>query len=141
MLFVKKLPWISLSLLVFTYAVFGWLISATDFSWLVWAMGAVYSLLIALALTAPFSLMKSFYSSWLRSDVRAFMSVIVGALLAVIIFCAFPIFIRILLLIAASALVRLDLQTAGYGEWQAFGIISVVSLIGLSLGSMANQLL
>lgn len=141
MLFVKKLPWISLLLLVFTYAVFGWLISATDFSWIVWGVAAVYTLLIAFVLTAPLRLMKSFYTSWLQSDVRAFMSVIFAAFVAVIILCAFRIFIRIVVLIAAGALVRLDLQTAGYREWQAFGILAVFSLAGFSLGIVVHQML
>lgn len=140
MLLVKKVPWASLLLLVFTHAVFGWLISAADFSWLVWLVGAVYIFLIALALTAPFTMVKTFYTSWLQSDVKAFISVIVGAFVAVIILCAIQIFIRILVLIAAGALVRLDLQTAGYGEWQAFKIITAISLVGYSLGFMAHQL-
>ena len=158
MLFVKKLPWASLFLLVFTYGVFGWLISAeerklehtlvwpegahaslSELSWLLWAMGAVYILLIALALTAPFTLIRNFYSSWLKSDTKAFASVIIGAFFSVIILRWIDVFIRILVLISASALVRLDLQTAGYSKWQAFGILLLISLTGFSLGIMTNQ--
>lgn len=140
MLFVKKLPWASLLLLVFTYGLFGWLISATDISWLLWLMGGVYVLLIALALTAPFRLIRSFYSSWLQSDTRAFLSVIFGALVAVVIINWLAIFIRILVLVSAAALVRLDLQTAGYTKWQAFGILLTVSLAGFGLGVLAKRL-
>lgn len=140
MLFVKKLPWASLLLLVFTYGFFGWLISATNISWLLWLMGAVYILLIALALTAPFSAIRSFYTSWLKSDTRAFLSVIVGAFLAVIIINWLAIFIRILVLLSAAALVRLDLQTAGYTKWQAFGILLSVSLAGFGLGVLTQHL-
>jgi len=140
MLFVKKLPWASLLLLVFTYGLFGWLISATDISWLLWLMGGVYVMLIALALTAPFRLIRSFYTSWLQSDTRAFLSVIFGALVAVVIINWLAIFIRILVLISAAALVRLDLQTAGYTKWQAFGILLTVSLAGFGLGVLAQRL-
>jgi hypothetical protein len=158
MLFVKKVPWASLFLLIFTYGVFGWLISAeerkleltlvwsegaqaslSEISWLLWAMGTVYILLIALALTAPFTLIRNFYSSWLKSDTRAFSSVIIGAFFSVIIIRWIEVFIRILVLIAAAALVRLDLQTAGYSRWQAFGILLFISLTGFSLGIMTNQ--
>jgi hypothetical protein len=140
MLFVKKLPWASLLLLVFTYGLFGWLISATDISWLLWLMGGVYVMLIALALTAPFRLIRSFYTSWLQSDTRAFLSVIFGALVAVVIINWLAIFIRILVLVSAAALVRLDLQTAGYTKWQAFGILLTVSLAGFGLGVLAQRL-
>jgi hypothetical protein len=139
MLFVKKLPWASLLLLLFTYGVFGWLISGSNMSWLLWLMGAVYTLLIALVLAAPFTLIRSFYTSWLKSDTRAFLSVILGAFFAVLILCWINIFVRILVLISAAALVRLDLQTAGYGDWQAFATIAVVSLTGFSLGVITHQ--
>ena len=141
MLFVKKLPWASLLLLVFTYGLFGWLISATGFSWVFWLMGIAYILLIALALTAPFELIKSFYSGWLKSDTRAFLSIILGAFIFVVIITWIETFIRILILISAGALVRLDLQTAGYTKWQAFGILVVVSLTGFGLGLWAQHVI
>ena len=139
MLFVKKLPWPSLLLLLFTYGVFGWLVSALEKSWWLWLMGAVYISLITLALTAPFTTMRSFYGSWLQSDTRAFLSVIVGALFAAIVLAWIEVFIRILVLIAAGALARLDLQTAGYSRWQAFGILVSVSMIGFALGVVTHQ--
>lgn len=139
MLFVKKLPWASLLLLMFTYGVFGWLVSAGEKSWLLWLMGAVYISLITLALTAPFTTMRSFYGSWLQSDTRAFLSVIVGAFFAAILLAWIEVFIRILVLIAAGALARLDLQTAGYSRWQAFGILVGVSMIGFALGVVTQQ--
>lgn len=143
---MKKLPWSSLVLLVFTHSVFGWLIAASEISdlnrpWLFWLMGAVYIVLIALALTAPLTLLQTVYAGWLKSDTRAFISVIVGAFLAVIILRWIQIFIRILVLLSASALVRLDLQVAGYSEWQAFGILTAFSLTGFGLGIMGQHLL
>lgn len=167
--FVKKLPWTSLLLLVFTHAVFGWLISVEahslwhsavkdhsmleehkglltslwfggvhptfwDVSWWLLLMGIVCILLISLALTAPFKLIKTCYSSWLQSDFRAFMTVIIGSFLAVIIIGSLDVFVRILVLFAAGALARIDLQTRSYSEWQAFWLLSIVSLIGYILG-------
>lgn len=141
MLLVKKLPWASLLLLVFAYGLFGWLISVSYLSWVIWLMGVAYILLISLALTAPFGLIKSFYSSWLKSDTRAFISVIVGAFVSVIIITWLEVFIRILVLISASALVRLDLQTAGFTKWQAFSILIIISLAGFCLGLLTQRLL
>ncbi len=151
MLFVKKLPWASLLLLLFTYGLFGWLLAAenrklnkellSDVSLLLWLMGTTYTLLITLALTAPFALIRNFYGSWLKSDTRAFISVIIGSFVAVIILKWIEVFIRIVVLISAAALVRLDLQTAGYRRWQSFGILVVVSLLGFYLGVITYQLI
>lgn len=138
MLLVKKLPWTSLLLLLCTYGVFGWLITVSDSSGLLWLLGAAYTLLIASAMTAPWALIKGFYGSFLRSDSRAFVSVIVGAFVAVIFIHWIEIFVRILVLICASALARLDLQTAGYSKWQAFWILMVVSIIGFAVGILAK---
>jgi hypothetical protein len=141
MWFVKKLPWASLLLLLFTYGLFGWLISATEQSIWLWLMGAPYILLIALALAAPFTLMRTFYTSWLKSDTRAFLSVILGAFVAVLIITWIAVFVRILVLLSASALVRLDLQTAGYNEWQSFWILVIGSVIGFGLGVLTQYLI
>ncbi|HEY9821240.1 MAG TPA: hypothetical protein V6D35_10750 [Candidatus Sericytochromatia bacterium] len=150
MLFVKKLPWASLFLFLFTYGVFGWLISTetridglaaiSALSSSLWLIGSVI-LLGALMLTAPFKIIKIFYTSWIKSDTRAFLSVILAAFVAVIIISSIEISIRVLLLLAAGGLVRIDLQTSGYSKWQAFVILVVVSLIGFSLGVIAHQLL
>lgn len=135
---MKKLPWTSLLLLLCTYSIFGWLLTASDSSELIWLMGAAYTLLITSAMTAPWELLKGFYGNFLQSDSRAFVSVIVGAFVAVVIMHWIEVFFRILVLISASALARLDLQTESYSKWQAFGILLVVSLTGFGLGILAK---
>ena len=135
---MKKLPWTSLLLLLCTYSVFGWLLTASDSSGLIWLMGAAYTLLITSAMTAPWELLKGFYANFLQSDSRAFVSVIVGAFVAVVIMHWIEVFFRILVLISASALARLDLQTESYNKWEAFGILLVVSLTGFGLGILAK---
>ncbi|MBW4648587.1 MAG: hypothetical protein KME06_07780 [Kastovskya adunca ATA6-11-RM4] len=140
MAFIKNLPRFSLILLLFTYSIFGWLLSAVEVSPWTWLMGAVYVLLIASALTAPLTLMKSVFGAWLESDTRAFLSIVVGALISVIILNWFEVFMRILVLIAASTLARLDMQTAGYKEWPAFWVLAIVSIAGFGLGIVLHQL-
>ena len=172
--FVKKLPWTSLLLLVFTHAVFGWLISVEahslwhstvkdhsivgkhkdtltslwfggvhptlwDVSWWLLLMGIVCILFISFALTAPFKLIKTCYSSWLQSDFRAFMTIIVGSFLVVIIIGSLNVFVRILVLVAAGILARIDLQTRSCSEWQAFWLLSIFALIGYSLGIITQN--
>lgn len=150
MLFVNKLPLASLLLLLFTYGIFGWVVGVdarrndlttlSDLSGLLWVDGAII-LLVALSLTAPFKVIQNFYTSWMKSDTKAFFAVIIGAFLAVIILRWIEVFLRILVLLLAGALVRLDLQTAGYGKWQSFGILLFVSLIGFSMGLVLYQLI
>lgn len=141
MLFVKKVPWVSLSLLLLSYGVFGWLLSATDRSWLLWLMGAIFTLVIAISLIEPLAVIQTFYTAWLKSDARAFISVIIGAFIAVVIIRWLDFFLRLLVLLSAATLARLDLQTAGYGKWQAFGVLVIVSLSGFGLGLFGHQLL
>lgn len=143
MLFVNKLPLPSLSLLLFAYGVFGWLVASdaqrndlttlSDISGVLWIDGVII-LILALSLAAPFKLIQNFYTSWMKSDTTAFFAVIFGAFLAVVILHWIDTFAHILVLLSAGAIVRLDLQTMGYGKWQSFGILVFVSVIGFGLG-------
>lgn len=143
MLSVNKLPLASLSLLLFTYGVFGWLVAndaqkdnlttLSGISSVVWLDGAII-LLLALSLAAPFRPIQNFYTSWMKSDTKAFFAVIFGAFFAVVILHWIDVFAHILVLLSAGALVRLDLQTAGYSRWQAFGVLVFVSLLGFGFG-------
>lgn len=143
MLFVNRLPLASLSLLLFSYSVFGWLVASdaqrndlhtlADISGVLWIDGAII-LLLALSLAAPFKLIQNFYTSWMKSDIKAFFAVIFGAFLAVVILHWIDTFAHILILLCAGALVRLDLQTAGYNKWQSFGVLVLASVIGFGLG-------
>jgi hypothetical protein len=149
MFLVNKLPLASLSLLLFAYGVFGWLVALdaqkdnlttlSGISSVLWLDGAII-LLLALSLAAPFKLIQNFYTSWMKSDTKAFFAVIFGAFFAVVILHWVDVFAHILVLLSAGALVRLDLQTAGYTKWQAFGVLVFVSLVGFGLGFIGHQL-
>lgn len=133
MSFVKKMPWGSLVLLLFTYGVFGWLF-APLFSKGVSLLEIGLILLIALALTAGMSSLKTLITALLKSDMSAFVTIVVVSFVAVVILRWILISIRILVLVSAGALARLDLQTLGYTQRQAFLILAVVSLSGFGLG-------
>ncbi|NEP01712.1 MAG: hypothetical protein F6K58_24265 [Symploca sp. SIO2E9] len=141
MQFVRKLPWISIVLLLLTHGIFGWLIFADESSWLLWLVIAVCILLVAFVLASPIKLFKNLVASWLKSDNRASITTIIGSFIVVLILCWIHIFIRFLVLLSAAALVRLDLQTEDYNGWQTFGILAIFSLSGFFLGLMAHQLL
>lgn len=156
---VKKLPWASLLTLLFTYGVFGWLIYSEAHElaltnperstsiklfnnyWSLWLLGAFDVVLIALSLIAPFTMIRSFYATILKSNVKSFFAVIIGAFLVVVIVNWIEVSSRIMLLLSAGALARLDLQTRSYTQWQAFGILVFFSLIGFAIGVITNQLI
>ena len=99
-----------------------------------WLLAIALAFIIALALTAPLSNLKNCLTNLLRSDIRAFISVITVAFSVVVILSWINIFGKILILLSAAALARLDLQTSGFRGQQAFWIIAIASLIGLGLG-------
>lgn len=136
----RETPWFALLLLLLTHGLFGWLMPVLETAPWIWIVGAVSVVLIALALTAPLTLIQNFYRAWLKSDTSAFISTIVGAFIVVVILCWLPAFIRVVALITAGALVRLELQTRGYGRWRSFGIIAISSLTGYSFGLLLHQL-
>ncbi|WP_421658132.1 hypothetical protein [Leptothermofonsia sp. ETS-13] len=67
------------------------------------------------------------------------MSIFMLAILATIILFWLHVFLYILTIIAAEALARVDVQTAGFENWQAFVILLLVSLTGLFLGWTARD--
>lgn len=138
---MQKLPWSSLILLLFTHSVFGWLLATPYTAWSIWLIWAVGILLISLALAAPLKLIRELFGSLLKSDNRAIIWVIVCSFIAVLLLCWINLFIRVLVLIAASARARLDLLTMGCNNWLAFGILGVVSLVGYGLGLWVYQII
>lgn len=137
MFFLKKLPVRSLLIIVLTYAIFGW-VSAV--SWYDWLEGATLALVISLLLIAPIKTIRFCFSSWLASDARAFIAIITLSFLTVVVLTWIQVFAQFFILLSAGMLVRLDLQVAGFGEWQAFGIMVAISLASFALGVGINYL-
>lgn len=140
MFFIRQLPRLSLSLLMVTYFNFGWVLSESEASWWIWVLSIVFTFLLAEALAAPWSIIRTFSTRWLKSDYRAFFSVLLGAFLLVVFLSWFDISAHGLLLFVAASIARLDLQTGTYRAWQDFVILSVFAAIGLALGGGIYQL-
>jgi len=136
---LKKLPWASLMLLLITYSAFGWLLYSWTISWRFWLLMTVCTVLMSLALTAPFQLMRFCFGNLLKTDSSTFIGIIVGAFIAVIFMRWFPIFVHVLILLSAACLARLDMQVTGSSELQAFLLLAIVSLSGLWLGLLGHQ--
>ena len=138
---MEKLPWISFALLLVTYIILGWLLSALHERWFVWLMVVVVVLLVIAALSTPWSNIRDGLTGLLKSDTRIFFSAIAIASLSFAIVCMLHIFAYALIVIAVNILARLDAQTSGLSARQAFVILAIVSLAGLELGAIAQTVI
>jgi hypothetical protein len=169
---VKTRPWISLTLLLATYANLGWVISSSEFSKAAWLplfcnrslgglhiaehthqdfcslvveyhlLGGILAigwiLLASFAFMSPLTSFSRFITRFFKSDTVAFLSIVVLAGMASLILFWLHVFIQILIILAAEALARIDIQTLGLGASKAFWILTIVSLTGLGLGWTAQ---
>ena len=142
----KTTTGISTTLLIMTYGVFGWLYA----SWvirvlgdesiifqvfkpkiavgLLYGIGTIWILAIALIFTTPVALMTITLNNWLKSDMRAFFLVFFGALGFALIVQRLDFFSRFLILLASAILVKLDLQTLGLSRWLSYCVLAVMCL-------------
>ncbi|MGI0488258.1 hypothetical protein ACN4EK_22680 [Pantanalinema rosaneae CENA516] len=92
--------------------------------------------LLSVLFMSPLTSFTRFITHWFRSDTVAFLTICMMASLAAVMLFWLHVFIQILLIMAAESLARLDIQTLGLDEWQAFWLLSTASLIGLAIGWM-----
>jgi hypothetical protein len=154
MAWFKKIPWLSILLLLITYGAFGWLFG----SWaiklieqkvflaqlehnlgliILYLFGDIGILLLAIAFTAPISLITISLNSWLKSDTRGFLSILIGAFIFTIIVQRIDYFAKGLVLIAAALLLKLDLQLAGCNRWLSLWILTIFCWLGFTGGILA----
>ena len=151
---LKKLPGISLILLLLTYGIEGFLygvwayryskheILLTQFSELN-RFGILYGIAIGCILfcviifTAPISVVAIGLDNWFKSDARAFISIFLGAFAFTLIVQKVDYFARFLVLAAAALLLRLDLQLLGYNRWLCSLLLIVFCWLGFTGGILA----
>jgi hypothetical protein len=136
---IKRLPWVSLILLLVTYSVFGWILSQENLSIFLWGLIIISVLFLVAGLTTPWSKTVKYLSVLFNTKLKSFLLAVFGAFLFFLVFAEFRIFLDIMLIISATILVRLDFQIAGLKEIQAFCITSVFSIAGLMLGLLLKQ--
>ncbi|MCT7986239.1 hypothetical protein NG796_23480 [Laspinema sp. A4] len=132
--FIKALPRLSLMLLALTYFNFGWTLATAQSPLWVWVLSIILTFLMAEALAAPWSIIRTFSVRWLKSDYRTFFTVLLGAFFLVVFLSWLNISAYGLALLVSAAIARLDLQTGPFRPWQDFLILFVVATLGLSLG-------
>jgi hypothetical protein len=84
--------------------------------------------------------MPVFFRSWFKNDISAVLSILGWSLAVVFIFHRWAVFSRVLILLAATILGRLELQEAGYNRWQVFLMITILCLGSFGLGIWAYNL-
>lgn len=129
MLRIKKLPWASLEMMILTYGVFGWLMSASTISPWLPLLGAFY-LMVVITILTLLSLrnLQTQLDSWFQSKLRSLITLILGAFAMAVIVSWLEIFIRTLVLLAAALLVRIDLIAQGFSRGHIFLVLSITAL-------------
>ncbi|MFS0514581.1 hypothetical protein ACEYW6_07640 [Nostoc sp. UIC 10607] len=141
MLILKRVPWVSLALVLLSYSTLGWVISETRAPLFVWLVTVVAILILIVTLTTPWPKMTYYFSILLKSNTRSFGVAVLAAFLFFIMIAWFRIFLDTLLIISATILVRIDFQIAGLREGLAFWTASIFSLTGLALGALIYKLI
>lgn len=135
---IKKFPWISLALLLATYGIIGWQLSALESHWVLWILAAVATVLLAVAVSSPWSKVRDGFASCFKSDSKAFLVAVTIAFFSVVIITWLHIFVHILVVLSASMLVRLDVQATRWSSRQSFWLIAIASLVSLALGAFVH---
>lgn len=159
MTWLRTFPWLTLSLLLIVYSVFGFYVGEQSPQWSRWIMeqgqiwgwslreemvvqlllgsGAIFVIGFTLLLAIPMALTRIFVGNSLKSDNQAMFTFLGWSLAAVFFFRWFGFFLRILILVSSTILARLDLQRSKLKEWQIFGILVLICLGGFELGMLA----
>ncbi|MCW5317708.1 hypothetical protein GTQ43_29210 [Nostoc sp. KVJ3] len=138
---LKRVPWVSLALVLLSYSTLGWVISEAHAPLSVWLVTVVAILLLIVTLTTPWPKMTDHLSTLLKSNIRSFAVAVLAAFLFFIMIAWFGVFLDTLLIISATILVRIDFQKAGLREGLAFLTASIFSLAGLGLGALIYKLI
>lgn len=85
-------------------------------------------------LMSPLTNSEKILTKWFRSDTIAFLSLLMLAAFASILLNWFKIFIPVIMVLCAEALVRIDLQTAEFSYFASLAVLIIVTWMGLGLG-------
>ena len=154
---LKSIPVVSIALVIITYAVFGWSIAAASVVWtdqlhdqlkavewvveertillLIHGFALLAITITTLALTAPITLMTYFVGSWVQSEARSMVSMVLWSFLFVIALRWFNHFTTFLVLLCAAILGRIELRYVGLNQTQTLSLLTLICLAGFSGGA------
>jgi hypothetical protein len=136
---VKKLPCISLVLVILSYSALGWVLAESRVPGFVWLIFVPIVLFVVGSFTSPLSSVTKYSNILFRSNTRTFAVAVLGAFLFFAMLAWFQLFLDCLLIVSAAILARIDFQVSGFTEWQAFWITFAISLIGIACGAAMHQ--
>lgn len=126
-------------LLLVAYTSFGWFLTQPTYrTWqgcsipYMLAFGGIW--LLSAVFMSPLTSFTRLIQRWFKSDTVAFLSIFMFAAAAAVVLYWLQVFLYILTILATEALARIDIQAMGYGNRQAFWILTIVSILGLLLG-------
>lgn len=140
------------------YSIFGWSIAKVSEAWNQWLVdGAqlekfnifldemlahklLYGLSLLIILTMTFGItifgkpLIGLLGSCFKSDITAIVAVLIWSLALALIICFLNYFAELLLLLNAAILGRLELQEAGYNNWQICLILTAICVCSFAIG-------
>ena len=140
---ISKLPWPSLSILGISYISFAASLPTLTLTGSIeldreaialWVLAILLALSFAGLLTAPLRQLKKSIVKGFQSDLGLFLAVVTLGFFSVLVLSRIHLFYQGFILLCAGALARVDLQTLGFSEWQAFLVLASTSGAGLVLG-------
>jgi len=129
----KLFPWATLTCLFFAYAVMGMFLADSLNGWLGWALAIAGVFLVTLLFTHPQFKTERWFKG-LRSEVFAFTLLAGCAALVSVVLVWLHIFLKIVAILLAEALVRLELRHYGFSVVKLFWLLMTTSLAGLGFG-------
>jgi len=136
---ITIITWFSFGLLFVTCLHFGWFLFESSWYSLVSGLFLVLIWSIDLFFTLPLNKLNSFVLKKIRTDLGTFLMIVFVSVLGVFMLTWIKVSINILLMVSATALARLELQTARFKDWHSFIILSILSTLGLILGWGLNH--
>ncbi|MEY2983411.1 MAG: hypothetical protein RLZZ568_28 [Cyanobacteriota bacterium] len=153
----KSLPLISITLVMITYAAFGWSIAGESVAWadywdnqldllawdveeqtillLIHTLALLVITLATLALTAPITLMTYFVGSWVQSEARSMVYMVLWSFVFVISLRWFNHFTTFFVLLCAAILGRIELRSMGLTPAKTLFLLTLICLTGFAGGA------
>lgn len=133
--FLRRVPWVSLALLLLSFALLGWYLSSYHPIWSFWSFVAVVTATMAL-IWGGNSLLR-----WLKIGSQGLFFSLGLALVACLAVLVSGLFAQVIMLLGAELLARIQMQFAGFSKNQTLWVLTVVVGLGLGLGWMAGVML
>ena len=130
---MPKLTGLSYILLLVTYTTFGWCLHASGATHFAWTLTVFFVIALAGSMTTFWKPARRIALLGFRSDIGYLVMILLFASLAVLVLTWFHFFAYIVVIIAASLLVRIDALTQNLSNVSTLLILAGLPIIGLGL--------